>query len=309
MTRDRGRAEASASPRSTFPPPPVVSYMCAVMVAFPEAAGADRSVDVEARVRAELRSLPSVLVALSGGVDSSVVAALAAEELGPRAVAATGISPSLAKSELESVVAFCRARGLEHVTVETHELEREGYVANSPERCYHCKTELFTTLARLARARGLAYVADGTNAEDLGGHRPGRRAAAELAVRSPLVDAGATKADVRAIARRLGLANAERPSSPCLSSRIAYGVSVTPERLARIGRAEALLRELGFRELRVRLHDGIARIEVPRAELARAVEHADAITRDLKALGFVYVTLDLAGLRSGSLLEVLRDDG
>ncbi len=268
---------------------------------------ADPSEQLEERLRARLRALPSAVVALSGGVDSSVVAALAAEELGARALAVTGISPSLATSELEAIRAFCGARGLAHVSVETHELARPGYVENSPDRCYHCKSELFGVLAEVARARGFAHVLDGTTAEDLGGHRPGRRAAVELGVLSPLVETGASKRDVRAIARRLGLRNAERPSSPCLSSRIAYGVSVTPERLDRVGRAEAVLRGLGFSQLRVRLHDSIARIEVPRGELARAVEHADVIARELKALGFVYVTLDLAGLRSGSLLEVLRD--
>ena len=263
--------------------------------------------DVEQRLRARLAALPSAVVALSGGVDSSVLAALAALELGSRALAVTGVSPSLSTSELTAIEGFCKERGLAHVAVDTRELERPGYVENSPDRCYHCKTELFTVLARVARDRGVGPVIEGTNADDLSGHRPGRRAAAELGVLSPLVEVGATKADVRAIARRLGLSNAERPSSPCLSSRIAYGISVTPERLERVGRAEAALKARGFPELRVRLHGDIARIEVPRRDLVRVSEQADAIVAELRALGFVWVTLDLAGLRSGSLLEVLRD--
>jgi uncharacterized protein len=261
--------------------------------------------NLESRLRDRVRDLDSVLVALSGGVDSSVVACIAAQELAGRALAATGVSPSLAETELDGVRALCRDLGIEHVALPTHELEVPGYVSNTPDRCYHCKTELFSVLAGLAEQRGLAHVLDGTTREDLGGHRPGKRAADELGVISPLVDVGASKDDVRELARRLELPVAERPASPCLSSRIAYGVSVTPERLERVGQAEAFLRGLGFQDLRVRLHDRIARIEVPKHELARAVDNAEAIATALRDLGFTYVTLDLAGLRSGSLLEVI----
>jgi pyridinium-3,5-biscarboxylic acid mononucleotide sulfurtransferase len=260
---------------------------------------------VENAVRTELRRLPSAIIALSGGVDSSVVAALSAQELGERALAVTGVSASLDQAELEAVRALCKSLGLRHEVATTQELAVPGYVQNAPNRCYFCKTELYSTLARVAKERGIAAILDGTTADDLAGHRPGKRAADEHAVLSPLVTAGATKTHVRAIARRLGLPTAERPSSPCLSSRIAYGVTVTPERLDRVGRAEAYLKTLGFTDVRVRLHDAIARVEVPKAELGRALGQAEAITAELKRLGFVYVTLDLAGLRSGSLLEAL----
>ena len=194
-----------------------------------------------------------------------------------------------------------------HATVTTHEMQNPDYVANSTERCYFCKAELFRAIGAIAVARGFRTVVDGTHADDLQGHRPGKRAADENGVRSPLAEIGATKTAVRALAQVLGIAAADRPASPCLSSRIAYGVPVTIERLTRVGRAEALLRSLGFRELRVRLHDsGIARIEVPKSELERAAGLADTLARELRTLGFTYVTLDLDGLRSGSLLEALR---
>ncbi len=266
----------------------------------------DQSLTVEAALRQRLAGLPSALVALSGGVDSSVVAALCAQVLGERAMAVTGVSPSLDAQELAEIRALCARLGLRHEAVETHELTQPGYVQNAPNRCYFCKTELYGVLGRVAKERGFAIVLDGMTADDLSGHRPGKRAADEHQVLSPLLEVGARKIDVRAIARRLGLTNADRPSSPCLSSRIAYGISVTPERLSKVGRAEAYLKALGFAEVRVRLHDSIARIEVPRAELARALERSAEITAELRRIGFVYVTLDLAGLRSGSLLEAVQ---
>jgi uncharacterized protein len=261
--------------------------------------------ELEAAVRGLIRAQRSVLVALSGGVDSSVIAALAAEELGPRALAVTGMSASVPGSDLESARALCERLGLRHVEARTDELQVSGYVENSPDRCYWCKNELYDVLARVGSEHQVARILDGTNADDVRGHRPGHRAAREHDVLSPLLEAGAGKTAVRALARRLGLPDADRPASPCLSSRIAYGVAVTGERLRRVGAAEVFLRSLGFTDVRVRLHDAIARVEVPPADIPLAVEHHAAIDAHLRELGFTYVTLDLRGLRSGSLLEII----
>lgn len=261
----------------------------------------------EQALRGWFRGCEGVVVALSGGVDSSLLARLAREELGARMVAVTGVSASLSPRELADIRAFCEAHDISHEMVSTHEMERADYVANAPDRCFHCKSELFGQLDKVRIKRGFALVVEGTHAGDLEGHRPGHRAAQGLGVRSPLVELGLHKPAIRALARRWGLANAERPSQPCLSSRIAYGVEVTPERLSRVDRAEAWFKERGYGEVRVRLHDAVARVELPKSMWPRAIDEADLIHKHLKAIGFTWITLDLRELRSGSLLEILEN--
>lgn len=263
--------------------------------------------DLDTRLRAlegALRDLGRVVVAYSGGVDSAVVMAAAHHTLGEDAVAVTAVSPSLARRELDAARRLARSQGWNHRTVGTHEVARPEYARNDPDRCYWCKNELFEALAPIAAARRAAIVV-GTNLDDLDDHRPGQRAAGERGVATPLVTAGLGKADVRALAARMALPVADKPASPCLASRFAYGVRVTPEGLRRVERAEEALAELGFRVFRVRDHGELARIEVPPEEIERAATLAPEIARRLKELGFRYVSLDLEGFRSGALNEVL----
>jgi len=268
-----------------------------------------RAEGLEARVAVVMRDLRSACVALSGGVDSSVVLTLAARVLGAdRVTAFTTASATMPAGELAAARELAAGLGVEHVVVETDELDDERFASNPRERCYFCKRHLLDEMEAVARVHGRVSLVDGANVDDLGDERPGLRATAERGVRHPLVEAGLGKPDVRHLARALGLTVWDAPSQACLASRIPYGERVTEEKLGRIGAAEQVLRELGFRQCRVRLHGELARVEVEPDQIGRAAGTARAdIARRLRALGFIYVSLDLEGFRSGSMNEAPRE--
>jgi len=260
------------------------------------------------RLLDRLRSLDALLVAFSGGADSAYLAWAAHIALGERSLAITAVSPSFSAYDREQAEALVRHVGLRHEFVTTHEVENPLYIANNPDRCYHCKAELFAELDRRMAALGYAAVAYGVNADDTHDFRPGHRAAAEHRVLAPLLEVGLTKPEIRELSRRAGLPTWDRPASACLASRIPYGTPVTPKNLSIVERGEAILRELGFRQFRVRFHQELARIEIARDELPRALnpEMFAVLAERFKQLGFTYVTLDLEGYRQGSLNRTLK---
>ncbi|MGE5677017.1 MAG: ATP-dependent sacrificial sulfur transferase LarE [Pseudomonadota bacterium] len=270
---------------------------------------------MKAEIKGKLNELKTILkrtdgavIAFSGGVDSTLLLKVAHEVLGDKAYAVTAHSETYPRRELEEARQFTEAQGIKHIVIETLELEIEGFADNPPDRCYYCKHELFSKLTKIAEENGLKYVLDGSNYDDRNDHRPGMRAARQLGVLSPLKEAGLTKDDIRELSREYGLSTWDKPSFACLSSRFPYGTRITPEKVEVIGEAEDFIRDLGFRELRVRHHDSIARIEVAKADLGRIVAYADQITEKLKSLGFLYVTLELSGYKTGSMNYTLSDE-
>jgi len=278
-----------------------------VQIRKPEQSEAD-STGKELKLLARLAEIPSLLIAVSGGADSAYLAWAANRALGGRALSVTAISPSYSAYDRAELEKFVAHTGVRHEFVETHEMENPAYRANAGDRCYYCKDELFNVLDKLAEQRRFTAIAYGVNADDSSDFRPGHRAAAEHRVLAPLLEAQMTKADIRALSQRAGLPTWDRPASACLSSRLPYGTEVTPERLSLVESGETILRDLGFRQFRVRLHDKLARIEIAPEELPLAMtpEMATTIAQQFKAAGFLYVALDLEGYRQGSLNAALR---
>ncbi|MBP5305316.1 MAG: ATP-dependent sacrificial sulfur transferase LarE [Lachnospiraceae bacterium] len=260
------------------------------------------------KLKEYVASLGSLAVGFSGGVDSSFLTAVAHEVLGDKLIAVTGADASVPEREVNEAKAFCKERGIRHIICRVDPLKEEGYRHNSPDRCYFCKHGIFTEVKKIAEENGIEYMAEGSNMDDIGDYRPGLRAAAELSVKSPLREAGLTKADIRAISKAMGLPTWSKPAYACLASRFVYGEEITEEKLQMIDKAEQFLIEHGFLEERVRMHGNIARIEVPPADIPRLAEEKirDEVYKRFKEIGFLFVTLDLKGYKLGSMNATLK---